>query len=85
MSSKFRQRYLLLIVFFVVGLSVGLLLANYKMSRVLAKTVPSEQVIKTETSAVELETQGKYFYSLNQFEQAVSLWQQAAQIYADTE
>ncbi len=85
MSSKFRQRYLLLIVFFVVGLSVGLLLANYKMSRVLAKTVPSEQVIKTETSAVELETQGKYFYSLNQFEKAVSLWQQAAQIYADTE
>ena len=80
MSSKLRERCLLLLAFVIVGLSISLFAITYRIPQVLATATPEHTLVKTQ-SATDLEAQGKYFYSLNQFEQAISLWQEAVQIY----
>ncbi|HEY9769195.1 MAG TPA: CHAT domain-containing protein [Coleofasciculaceae cyanobacterium] len=50
------------------------------MSSVFATASIVEGVMENNT-AEELEAQGKYFYSIGQFEQAADLWQQAVRIY----
>ncbi len=84
MSSKLRQRCLLLFVFAIVGLSTNLFSILYQMPAVSARTT-SNQTVVTSKSAQKLEAQGKYFYSLSQFTQALELWHQAELIYADSE
>jgi len=84
MSQKIKQRCLLLITFLIMGLFASLFTANYDIPTVLAKTASLNSVIKTENSAVNLEAQGKYFYSINQFGKALSLWQQAVEVYANS-
>ena len=82
MSSKLRQRCLLLFVFAIVGLSTGL--SNlYQTPAVLATTY--DQKVVTSKSAEKLEAEGKYFYSISQFAQALELWHQAELIYVDSE
>ncbi len=82
MSSKLRQRCLLLFVFAIVGLSTSL--SNlYQMPAVLATTY--DQTVVTSKSAEKLEAEGKYFYSISQFAQALELWHQAELIYIDSE
>ncbi|WP_319421565.1 CHAT domain-containing protein [Pleurocapsa sp. FMAR1] len=83
MSSKLRQRYLLLFVFAIVGLSTSLVFDLYQIPAVLATTY--EQTVVTSKSAEKLEAEGKYFYSLSQFAHALKLWHQAELIYADSE
>lgn len=83
MLSKLRQRCLLLFVFAIVGLSSSLFLNLYQIPSVLAKEAPVPTII-TKPSAEELEIQGKYFYSLGQFEQALKYWHKATQIYQDS-
>ena len=75
MSSKLRQRCLLLFILVTVGINFSLFLNSYQIAPVRATT----QVANI--SAAELETQGKYFYSIAQFEQAVASWNQAIQLY----
>ncbi|PSB12389.1 hypothetical protein C7B62_01895 [Pleurocapsa sp. CCALA 161] len=77
MPFKLRRSYLLLFVA-IVGLSMSFL--PNKLVAVFA-TVPTEQQIVATKSAAQLETQGKYFYSISQFKQAADLWQQAIEIY----
>ena len=84
MSQKIKQRCLLLITFLIMGLFVSLFTANYNIPTVLAKTASLNSVIKTENNAVDLEAQGKYFYSINQFQKALILWQQAVEVYANS-
>ncbi|MGF1590862.1 MAG: CHAT domain-containing protein [Pleurocapsa sp.] len=80
MSSKFRQRCWLLFILIIVGLSITLFSSSYQTFAVLATASPVNQVVEN-NSAEELEAQGKYFYSIGQFEQAADLWQQAVEIY----
>ncbi|MEL6578119.1 MAG: CHAT domain-containing protein [Cyanobacteria bacterium J06621_12] len=80
MPFKLRQRHLLLLVFAIVGLSIGLLPNFYRLSPVLATAPSSQQMLETR-SAIELETQGKYFYSIGQFQAAADSWQQAIESY----
>ena len=82
MSSKLRQRCLLLLVFVVVGLSISLVPNTYKTSSVHATATPLNQMVASK-SATQLEAEGKYFYSIAQFERAVKMWQRAAQMYAN--
>ncbi|NJO97059.1 MAG: CHAT domain-containing protein [Hyellaceae cyanobacterium CSU_1_1] len=77
MPFKLRRSYLLLFVV-IIGLSMSFL--PNKLAAVFA-TVPTEQQIVATKSAAQLETQGKHFYSISQFQQAVDLWQQAIEIY----
>ncbi len=81
MSFKLRQRCFWLLVFIFTGLSLSLFPNIYRISPVLA-TSPSTTQIRASKSAAELEAQGKYFYSIAQFEQAAQMWQQSAQAYA---
>ncbi len=82
MSSKLRQRCLLLFVFAIVGLSTSL--SNfYQTPAVLATTY--DRTVVTSKSAQKLEAEGKYFYSISQFAQALELWHQAELIYIDSE
>ena len=80
MSSKLKQRCLLLFVFVIVGMVISLYLNSARLNPVLAKTSPSGAVVLTK-SANELEAQGKYFYSLAQFSQAEAFWRQALAAY----
>ena len=80
MSSKFRQRCLLWLVFVVLGLSISLFSHIYPISSVVATVVPADTVVDTQDTA-ELETRAKYYYSIEQFERAIAFWQQAHQIY----
>ncbi len=80
MSSKLKQRCLLLFVFVIVGLTISLYSNSARLTPVWATTVPSEPVALTKSGA-ELEAQGKYFYSIAQFSQAAILWQQALAVY----
>ncbi len=83
MSSKLKQRCLLLFVFIIVGLSTSL--SNlYQTPAVLARAT-SDQTVVTAKSAEKLEAEGKYFYSISQFAQALELWHQAELIYVDSE
>ncbi len=84
MSSKFRQRCLLWLVFVVLGLSISLFANIYPISPVVATTIPVDAAIQTE-DVTELEKQGKYYYSLAQFDRAISVWQQANQIYTQSQ
>ena len=82
MSSKLRQRCLLLFVFAIVGLSTSL--SNlYQTPAVLATTYG--RTVVTSKSAEKLEAEGKYFYSISQFAQALELWHQAELIYVNSE
>ena len=80
MPFKPRQRYLLLFIFAVLGLSLSLFPYSWRISAVRA-TAPSSQEIVADKTAVDLETQGKYFYSISQYERAADLWQQAIAMY----
>ncbi|MBE9043500.1 CHAT domain-containing protein [Pleurocapsales cyanobacterium LEGE 10410] len=80
MFFKLRQRSLLLFVF---GLSISLFLSTYNIPSVLA-TTPSALVI-VDKNAAKLESLGKYYYTTGQFEQAANLWQQAVEIYVQSE
>ncbi len=80
MSSKLKQRCLLSLVFIVVGLTISLCSNSYRIAPVVAITPPSEQVMPIRSGA-ELEAQGKYFYSIAQFQQAADSWQQAVGAY----
>lgn len=87
MPFKLRGSYLLLLVLALVGLSSGLLpnfQRIYQISAVLATTPPFQQIVETR-SATELEIQGKYFYSISQFQQAIDSWQQAIKISEPTD
>ncbi|MEO0849665.1 MAG: hypothetical protein AAFY50_25145, partial [Cyanobacteria bacterium J06648_1] len=79
MLFKLRQRHLLLFVFAIVGLSIGLL-PNFQPLHPVRATAPPTQMVETR-SATELETQGKYFYTIAQFQAAADLWQQAIESY----
>ena len=89
MPFKLRRSYLLLLVLALVGLSSSLL-PNFqridRISAVLATTPPSQQIVETKSKSVaELEIQGKYFYSISQFQQAIDSWQQAIKISEPTD
>ena len=79
MPFKLRQRHLLLFMFAIVGLSIALLPNMHRFDPVLA-VAPPQQMLETE-SAAELETKGKYFYSIAQYQEAANLWQKAVNIY----
>ena len=81
MSSKFKQRCILWLVFIVLGISISLFPGIYRISSVSAKVTAVDAVIDTK-DAMELERQGKHYYSIAQFDRAVDVWQQANQIYA---
>ena len=82
MFFKFQRRYLPIFVFAVLGLSLSLLPHPNRLAAVRAAVPPIPQTIVTKTAA-ELETQGKYFYSISQFEQAAKAWQQAIAMYTE--
>jgi CHAT domain-containing protein len=84
MPTKFRQRYLLLLVLVVSGLSISLFLNLARILPVVATVAPVEGVVKTR-SATEWEQQGQNSYTIAQFEEAVSLWQQAYEVYLQSE
>ncbi|MEY2855950.1 MAG: hypothetical protein RLZZ74_259 [Cyanobacteriota bacterium] len=79
MAFKLRRRYLLLLVLTIVGLSIGLVPHPRRFAAVLATAPPKQQLVEVRTAA-ELETQGKYFYSIAQFQQAAEAWQQAIEV-----
>jgi CHAT domain-containing protein len=79
MAFKLRRRYLLLLVLTIVGLSIGLVPHPHRFAAVLATAPPKQQLVEVRTAA-ELETQGKYFYSIAQFQQAAEAWQQAIEV-----
>ena len=81
MSSKFRQRCLLWLIFIVIGISISLLPVIYRVSPASAKVAEVDAIVNTK-DATELERQGKHYYSIARFDRAVDVWQQANQIYA---
>ena len=83
MPFKLRQRHLLLFMFAIVGLSIALLPNMHRLDPVLA-VAPPQQIQETK-SAAELETKGKYFYSIAQYQEAANLWQQAVEIYDESD
>ena len=82
MSSKIKQRFLLLAVFVIAGFT-SITLSNHQIPQVLAETPKLEAVEEAVNLAKSWEKQAKLFYSTNQFERAISLWQQANKAYAD--
>ncbi|BAZ46847.1 hypothetical protein NIES4102_38880 [Chondrocystis sp. NIES-4102] len=80
MLSKLLKQGLQLFVFLIIGLSISLIVYNDSISRVYATITPQHQVVNTQT-ATKLEKDGNYYYQLQQFETAISLWQQAIRIY----
>jgi len=80
MSFKLQRRYLLLFVFAVLGLSLSLFPLSGRVPAIGATAPPLTQ-LEGSKSATELETQGKYFYSISQFEQAADTWKQAVEMY----
>ncbi len=84
MSSKLRQRSLLLFLLIIVGLSISLFARTNKIAPVLATVTSTNQVVVGQ-SAVELEAEGKYYYLHHQFELAISFWQQAIEVYTQSQ
>ena len=82
MFSSIKQRCLFLITFLAIGLSISLLIANYNIPQVVAKTRPLSNLVEIQTKASALEQQGKQFYTTNQFKQALDFWQQADLAYS---
>ena len=80
MYSRLRQRGFLLVVSAIMGLLVSLCL-NFNPINLVNATTISERVGISEQYVQQLESQGQYFYSLKQFQQAIDLWQQALQIH----
>ena len=78
MSFKLR-RYHVLFVSAILGLSLSLWLDTFSI-RVSATTIHAQQTV-VEQSTAELEREGKYFYSVSQFEAAANSWQQALKMY----
>lgn len=86
MPAKFRQRCLVLLVLVILGLSLSLFLNVGRILPVVATVAPVDGVGVVNTqSARELEKQGQNSYAIAQFEEAVSFWQQAHQIYLQSE
>ena len=83
MSSKFRQRCLLWLVFVVLGLSISLFSNTYGISPATA-TVTTVGVTNIK-DATELEKQGRHYYSIAKYDRAVDFWQQAYKIYTQSE
>ena len=75
MSFKFRRHYVLLVVLTILGLSLGLFGGTHSISPANAK-IPTKQAV-AQKSAAELETEGRYFYTISQFEAAAESWQRA--------
>ncbi|MGL5831897.1 MAG: CHAT domain-containing protein, partial [Waterburya sp.] len=87
MAFKLRQRYLLLFILAIVGWSMGLGLVPhaFRINPVIATAPPEQHLLKNllpTKSAAELEAEGKYFYDIAQFQQAVDSWQQAIEAVA---
>ncbi len=82
MFSQLKQRYYLLITFLLTGLSLVAIATNYNLPQVSATVPPAQNIVEIETNALSLEEQGKQFYTANQFEEALSLWQQADLAYS---
>ena len=80
MSFKLRQRCSLFLIFVFTGLSLSLFADIQRIAPVIATPFPAKQTVATK-SAAQLEAQGKYFYSIAQFEQAATMWRQAALAY----
>lgn len=80
MLSKFRQRFVLWLVFAFLGLSIAWCPNIYRMPTVSATAAPIDIANDIEDAA-ELEKQGKRHYSMAQFDRAIDLWQQAEKIY----
>ena len=80
MSSKFRQRCLLWLVFIVLGLLISLF-SNVYNAPAVARVAKANAVVNAKY-ATELERQGTNYYSVNQFDRAIDVWQQANKIYA---
>ena len=80
MSSKFKQRCLLWLVFIILGLSISLF-SNVYNAPAVAKLAKVDTAIDAK-DATELEQQGTNYYSVNQFERAIDIWQKANKIYA---
>ena len=84
MSPKLRQRCLLLFVSTIVGLLASLCLNFYSAKAVRATSVTSPKAVANQ-SVEQFESEGKQAYTLRQFERAISLWQQAVNVYAGSE
>ncbi len=84
MPSKFRQRCLLWLVFVVLGLSISLFSNVYRIFPVTATVVPVNNAVNIE-DATELEKQGKHYYSVAQFDRAITVWQKSNQIYTQSQ
>jgi CHAT domain-containing protein/RNAse (barnase) inhibitor barstar len=82
MSLKIKQRFLSLVICLMVGLFFNLLIAKYPFPAVA--NLPDNSIIQSAESPVFFEQQGKYFYQINYFEKAVSLWQKAYQQYINS-
>ncbi|MEL6929992.1 MAG: CHAT domain-containing protein [Cyanobacteria bacterium J06600_6] len=80
MSFKLQRRYLLLFGFAVLGLSLSLFPHPSRLTAARAAVPSASQIVATKTAG-EFEIQGKYFYSISQFEQAANSWQQAIAMY----
>ncbi|MCC0178008.1 CHAT domain-containing protein [Waterburya agarophytonicola K14] len=84
MPDKFRQRCLLWLVFILLGLSISLFPNLYGISPGVATEISVNRLENT-LDATELEKQGKYYYSIAQFDRAINSWQQAYQIYLQSQ
>ena len=83
MPSTFRQRCLFWFAFVILGLSISFFANIYSTSPVVATGIPAK-VVSQDRDVKSLETRGKYYYSIAQFESAIAFWQQANKIYAQS-
>ncbi|MGL6340307.1 MAG: CHAT domain-containing protein, partial [Waterburya sp.] len=65
-------------------MSIGLFVRTDKIAPVLANIAPTNQAVASQ-SAVELEAEGKYYYLHHQFELAINFWQQAIEVYTQSQ
>ncbi|MGL6340432.1 MAG: CHAT domain-containing protein, partial [Waterburya sp.] len=64
-------------------MSIGLFVRTDKIAPVLANVATNQAVASK--SAVELEAEGKYYYLHHQFELAINFWQQAIEVYTQSQ
>lgn len=81
MSSQLRRLCWLLMVI-IIAFSGSLCFSSYRISPAQGKATTQ---LVTAQSAAELEAQGKYFYAIAQFQQAVDSWQEASKIYGESD
>ncbi|MGF1539201.1 MAG: CHAT domain-containing protein [Pleurocapsa sp.] len=83
MFAQLKRRYWLLITCWLIGLFLVVAIAiNFNLPQVLATVPPTKNIVETETNALLLEEQGKQLYAVNQFEEALNLWQKADLAYS---